>query len=109
MFNTLCHAVDSFVGFGEECPKKSPAGAACRSGREAVSAFALWALRALIAAADTASQNQQAKNLQNGCCTNAIFRDASTLAPAIGLSGRMQIMAGALRRLQIEARPYLPR
>jgi hypothetical protein len=74
MFNTLCHAVDSFVGFGEECPKKSPAGAACRSGREAGSAFALWALRALIAATDPASQNQQAKNLQNGCCTN-IYRD----------------------------------
>ncbi len=31
---------------------------------------ALRALRALIAAAGTASQNQQVTNLQNGCCTN---------------------------------------
>lgn len=27
-------------------------------------------MRALIAAADTTSQNQQVTNLQNGCCTN---------------------------------------
>ncbi len=32
--------------------------------------FTLRALRALIATADTASQNQQVTNLQNECCTN---------------------------------------
>ncbi|MDP2795866.1 MAG: hypothetical protein Q8O25_17560, partial [Sulfurisoma sp.] len=41
--------------------------------REAVPSFALRALRALIATADTASQNQQVTNLQNGCCTNALI------------------------------------
>lgn len=35
-----------------------------------VPSSALRALRALIAVADTASQNQQVTNLQNGCCTN---------------------------------------
>ena len=35
---------------------------------------ALRALRALIATADTASQNQQVTNLQNGCCTNGEVR-----------------------------------
>jgi len=35
-----------------------------------VPSSALRALRALIATADTASQNQQVTNLQNGCCTN---------------------------------------
>ena len=38
--------------------------------RAAVPSSALRALRALIAPASTATQNQQAKNLQNGCCTN---------------------------------------
>ncbi len=38
--------------------------------RAAVPSSALRALRALIAPASTATQNQQEKNLQNGCCTN---------------------------------------
>jgi len=39
-----------------------------------VPSSALRALRALIATADTASQNQQVTNLQNGCCTNTVNR-----------------------------------
>jgi hypothetical protein len=35
-----------------------------------VPSSALRALRALIAPASTAAQNQQPQNLQNGCCTN---------------------------------------
>lgn len=38
--------------------------------RAAVPSSALRALRALIAPASTAAQNQQPQNLQNGCCTN---------------------------------------
>ncbi|MGL4264127.1 MAG: hypothetical protein ACRCTX_21120, partial [Afipia sp.] len=30
MLYTVCHAVDSFVGMGNNAPKKSPAGFACR-------------------------------------------------------------------------------
>jgi hypothetical protein len=71
MLYAVRHTVGSFVGMGKNAPKKSPAGAACRQfRREAVPSFTLRALRALIAAADTASQNQQVMNLQNECCTN---------------------------------------
>ena len=41
--------------------------------RVAVPSSATRALRALIAPASTATQNQQEKNLQNGCCTNSSF------------------------------------
>ena len=49
------------------------AGAACRSFAARLCrgpSFTLRRVRALIAAADTASQNQQVTNLQNECCTN---------------------------------------
>ena len=39
---------------------------------DALPSSALRALRALIAAADKASQNQQNTNLQKRCCTNAL-------------------------------------
>ncbi len=52
--------------------------------RAAVPSSALRALRALIAPASTAAQNQQPQNLQNGCCTNL-------LPDGYGLLGREMI------------------
>ena len=45
--------------------------------RAAVPSSALRALRALIAPASTAAQNQQPQNLQNGCCTNLCTSSAN--------------------------------
>jgi Ca2+-binding RTX toxin-like protein len=52
--------------------------------RAAVPSSALRALRALIAPASTAAQNQQPQNLQNGCCTNSI--KASGLGDLVRIS-----------------------
>jgi hypothetical protein len=71
MLDALCHAVDSFVGMGKNAPEEIACGCCLPEfRREVVPSSAFRALRALIAAADTTSQNQQVTNLQNGCCTN---------------------------------------
>jgi hypothetical protein len=56
-----------------------------------VPSFALRALRALIATADTTSQNQQVTNLQNGCCTNVSANKGDTVIGDFSTYGSIKI------------------